>query len=93
MDVTVLFFNRSPADVVLLVGETTTRLPQQPAADGARQATADQSFWIKGDQARWQLGQAPPLRCLTRQLRGGQFTCALNTRLERFQGSSDQETA
>jgi len=67
VDVTAFFFNRSPAEVVLLVGETATSLPQQPAADGARYAAADQSFWIKGDQARWQLRQAPPLRCLPRR--------------------------
>jgi|688.fasta_scaffold09699_14 membrane-bound inhibitor of C-type lysozyme len=58
---------RSPAEVVLLVGETATRLPQQRSADGARYAAAEQSFWIKGDQARWQLRQAPPLRCVPRR--------------------------
>lgn len=68
VDVTAFFFSRSPAEVVLLEGETATRLPQQLAADGARYAAADQSFWIKGDQARWQRGQLPPLPCGPRGL-------------------------
>jgi membrane-bound inhibitor of C-type lysozyme len=63
VDVTALFFNRPPAAVVLLVGETATRLPQAPAASGARYADGNQSFWIKGDQASWSIGGGPPMRC------------------------------
>ncbi len=62
-DVTALFFNQAPAEVVVLVGETATRLPQALAASGSRYAAADQEFWIKGDQASWRQGSAPPLRC------------------------------
>lgn len=63
VDLTAFFFNQTPAEVVLLVGETATRLPQQRAASGSRYATADQAFWIKGDQAVWTLGQGVPMRC------------------------------
>lgn len=62
-DVTALFFNRAPAEVVLLAGTTATRLPQALAASGSRYAAADQEFWIKGDQASWRQGSAPPRRC------------------------------
>jgi membrane-bound inhibitor of C-type lysozyme len=48
---------------LLLVGEGATRLPQLPAASGARYGAADQEFWIKGDRASWRLGAAPPLAC------------------------------
>jgi membrane-bound inhibitor of C-type lysozyme len=62
-DVTALFFNQAPAELVLLVGSTATRLPQAMAASGSRYAAGDQEFWIKGDQASWRLGAALPLRC------------------------------
>jgi len=63
VDVTALFFNRPPAEVVLLVGETATRLPQRRSADGGRYAAGAQEFWIKGDRASWRIGQAPPMTC------------------------------
>lgn len=63
VDLTALFFNQAPPEVVLLVGESATRLPQQIAASGARYAAGDQAFWIKGDQAVWTLGKAAPMRC------------------------------
>ena len=63
LDVTALFFNRPPAELVLLVGETATRLPQQRSADGGRYATGDQEFSIKGERASWRIGQAPPMAC------------------------------
>ena len=62
-DVTALFFNQAPAEVVLLVGTTATRLPQAMAASGSRYAAGDQEFWIKGDQVSWRLESAPPMRC------------------------------
>jgi len=62
-DITALFFNQAPAEVVLLVGEGATRLPQLPAASGARYVAGDQEFWIKGDRASWRLGAVPPLAC------------------------------
>jgi len=62
-DLTALFFNQAPAEVVLLVAATATRLPQGLAASGSRYAAGDQEFWVKGDQASWRLGSAPPLRC------------------------------
>ena len=63
VDVTAFFFNQAPAEVVLLVGETATRLPQQLAASGSRYAAGDQEFWIKGEQALWTFGKAAPMRC------------------------------
>ena len=63
LDVTALFFNRPPTELVLLMGETAMRLPQQLAASGARYAAGDQEFWIKGDRAPWRIGQAPPMTC------------------------------
>jgi membrane-bound inhibitor of C-type lysozyme len=63
VDVTALFFNQAPAELVLLVGETATRLPQRRAADGGRYGAGNQEFWIKGDQASWRQGSAPPMRC------------------------------
>ncbi|WP_411868706.1 MliC family protein [Vulcanococcus limneticus] len=62
-DVTALFFNQAPAEVVLLVGDTATRLPQALAASGSRYAAGDQEFWIKGDQASWRQGSAAPMAC------------------------------
>ena len=63
VDLTALFFNRPPSEVVLLVGEMATRLPLQRSADGGRYAAGDQEFWIKGDRATWRIGQAPPMAC------------------------------
>lgn len=64
-ELTALFFNRDPAEVVLLVGETATRLPRQLSGSGSRYAEGDQEFWIKGEQASWRLGAHPAtvLRC------------------------------
>lgn len=59
VELTALFFNRDPSEVVLLVGETATRLPRQLAASGSRYAGGAQEFWIKGDQASWRLGPHP----------------------------------
>jgi hypothetical protein len=59
LTLTALFFNRSPAEVVLLVGESATRLPQRMAASGARYGSGSQEFWIKGDQASWRAGPHP----------------------------------
>jgi len=59
VELTALFFNREPGEVVLLVGETATRLPRQLAASGSRYASGSQEFWIKGDVASWRLGPHP----------------------------------
>jgi len=77
VELTALFFNREPAQVVLLIGETATRLPLQRSASGSRYADDDQSgspsgsgseFWIKGDQASWRSGGHPAaaMRCQAR---------------------------
>ena len=63
VEATALFFNREPAELVLLVGETATRLPRVLAASGVRYGAADQVFWIKGDRASWSLGKAPAMAC------------------------------
>ena len=63
--VTAFFFNEAPSAVVLLVGESARRLPQAMAASGARYASGEESFWIKGDTATWQLGKAPAYTCDT----------------------------
>lgn len=63
--VTAFFFNAPPSAVVLLVGETARRLPQAMGASGARYASGEESFWIKGDSATWQLGKAPAYACDT----------------------------
>ena len=63
--VTAFFFNAAPSAVVLLVGETARRLPQARGASGARYASGEESFWIKGDSATWQLGKAPAYTCDT----------------------------
>lgn len=60
---TAFFFNDAPSAVVLLVGEGATRLPQAISASGARYSDGRDSFWIKGDRATWQQGQAPPSAC------------------------------
>lgn len=69
LELTALFFNRDPAEVILLVGETATRLPRQLAASGSRYAAGSQEFWIKGDQASWRLGPHPAavMRCQARE--------------------------
>lgn len=59
VELTALFFNREPSEVILLVGETATRLPRQLAASGSRYASGSQEFWIKGDAASWRLGPHP----------------------------------
>ncbi|MCS5705408.1 MliC family protein [Synechococcus sp. FGCU-3] len=61
--VTAFFFNQSPSEVVLVVGEGARRLPQAMGASGARYASGAESFWIKGDNATWQLGKAPSYSC------------------------------
>lgn len=59
VELTALFFNRDPSEVILLVGETATRLPRQLAASGSRYAAGSQEFWIKGEEASWRLGAHP----------------------------------
>jgi membrane-bound inhibitor of C-type lysozyme len=61
--VTAFFFNDTPRAVVLLEGEGATRLPQTISASGARYSDGTQSFWVKGDRASWQRGQAPAAAC------------------------------
>lgn len=61
--VTAFFFNDSPRAVVLLEGEGATRLPQAVSASGARYSDGAQSFWVKGERASWQQGQAPARHC------------------------------
>lgn len=67
VELTALFFNRDPAEVILLVGETATRLPRQRSASGSRYAAGSQEFWIKGEEASWRLGPHPAatMRCST----------------------------
>lgn len=60
---TAFFFNGAPSAVVLLVGEQATRLPQAISASGGRYSDGSQTFWIKGDRASWQQGQAPAAAC------------------------------
>lgn len=69
VDLTALFFNRAPAELVLLEGETATRLPQQRAADGALYASGNQSFRLRGDNATWQPARGISLRCSTQPSR------------------------
>ncbi len=57
--VTALFFNQPPAEVILLLenGQAgAVRLPQQRSASGARFSDGNESFWVKGDSATWQRG-------------------------------------
>ncbi|WP_152669468.1 MliC family protein [Synechococcus sp. GFB01] len=61
--VTVFFFNQTPSAAVLLTGRQATRLAITHTASGARYGDAEQSFWVKGDRALWERGQAPALRC------------------------------
>ncbi len=62
-ELTAFFFNAAPSLVVLLVGEQATRLPQVISASGGRYSDGSQTFWIKGDLASWQQGQAPAYAC------------------------------
>ena len=66
VDVTAFFFNRAPAELVLLLGETATRLPQARAADGALYASGDRSFRLRGETASWSFGRAPAMVCQVR---------------------------
>lgn len=59
VQLTALFFNGEPSEVILLVGEMATRLPRRLAASGSRYASGSQEFWIKGEQASWRLGPHP----------------------------------
>lgn len=61
--VTAFFFNQTPREVVLVVGESARRLPQAMSASGARYASGTENFWLKGDSATWQLGKAPAYQC------------------------------
>ena len=63
VQLTALFFNGEPREVVLLQGEQATRLPQQPSGSGARYGAGNQSFWLKGDQATWQFGAGATYSC------------------------------
>ena len=63
VDVTALFFNQAPAELVLLEGQSATRLPQLPSADGGRYGSADQEFWIKGERARWSRAKGVVMQC------------------------------
>ena len=67
VELTALFFNRDPSEVILLVGETATRLPRRLSASGSRYAAGSQEFWIKGEQASWTLGAHPAatMQCST----------------------------
>ena len=64
-EVTALFFNGQPSEVVLLSGSTgAERLLQGPSGSGARYIQGDAVFWVKGDQASWQQGRSTrPLQC------------------------------
>lgn len=66
VELAAFFFNASPSAVVLLVGEGATRLPQAISASGVRYSDGSQTFWVKGDQASWQPGQAPAYACAPR---------------------------
>lgn len=63
VELTAFFFNRIPAAVVLMEGETAERLPQLAAASGARYGNDEETFWIKGDEATWQRGAGPAYSC------------------------------
>lgn len=63
-EVTALFFNGRPSEVVLLTGsEGASRLLQGPSGSGARYSQGNEVFWIKGNQATWQRGKARALQC------------------------------
>lgn len=63
VDVTAFFFNQDPSEVVLLEGQSATRLPRLPSGDGGRYGAADQEFWIKGDRARWSRAKSVVMQC------------------------------
>ncbi len=63
-EVTALFFNGRPSEVVLLTGsEGASRLLQGASGSGARYSQGDEVFWIKGDRATWQRGRGRTLQC------------------------------
>lgn len=66
-EVTAFFFNGTPDVVVLLVGEGATLLPRAMSGSGARYSDGGQTFWVKGERATWQQGQAPTRNCEPRQ--------------------------
>lgn len=58
-ELTALFFNQAPAEVVLLFNDGqagAVRLLQQRSASGARYGDGVESFWIKGDTATYKRG-------------------------------------
>lgn len=57
-EITALFFNQTPAEVILLWGDSQggVRLLQQRSASGARYSDGVESFWIKGDTATYKRG-------------------------------------
>jgi membrane-bound inhibitor of C-type lysozyme len=63
VQLTALFFNAQPREVVLLQGEQAIRLPSQPSASGALYGAGAQSFWVKGDRATWDMNQTPAYAC------------------------------
>jgi hypothetical protein len=63
VDVTAFFFNRSPAELVLFEGRSSTRLPLLPSADGGRYGEAEQEFWIRGDRASWRRAKGVVMTC------------------------------
>ena len=63
VDVTALFFNQPPAELLLLEGQTATRLAQLPSADGGRYGGGGQEFWVRGDRARWSRGTSAVMQC------------------------------
>ena len=67
-EVTAFYFNGTPSAVVLLEGEGATLLPQAKGASGARYSDGAQIFWVKGERASWQTGQAAARSCEPRPL-------------------------
>jgi membrane-bound inhibitor of C-type lysozyme len=63
VQLTALFFNAQPREVVLLQGEQAIRLPSQSSASGALYGAGAQSFWVKGDRATWDMNQTPAYAC------------------------------
>ncbi len=63
VDVTVFFFNKPPSELVLLEGQSATRLPQLLSADGGRYGDAEQEFWAKGDRASWSRAKGVVMQC------------------------------
>jgi membrane-bound inhibitor of C-type lysozyme len=63
-EVTALFFNGRPSEVVLLTGSAgASRLLQGPSGSGARYSQGSEVSWVKGDQASWQRGRTRALQC------------------------------